>query len=492
MDIGGKRILSIILVFFIGLVTFSVGYLVRDFDILPISLQKNECGVLASDRAFFEVLDELMENHYTQPEREDLIVGAIDGMISSLDDPYTSYFDLEEAEAYQSNFGETYVGIGVTVKYKENLIVIEQVKKDGPAYNSGLKVNDVITHVDGVELFGLSFYEAIGMVTGEPDTQVIVGVYRAGYPETLYFPMTRALIDNSSVEYSSYQQDGENIGYIKVNTFGDETFPLFNDAVVDLENQGIDSLIIDLRDNGGGHLLTVYYMMNVFLTEQDGPMFGTEYYSNGVHYLKEYVASNTIKKDYNIVTLINENSASASEVFASGMQEQGGYTLVGTTSFGKGTMQSDKLISATVGDQLHITIGKWTTADGGWVHYLGGTDGVTPDVVVEETDYEKAYKVFLLNEPPILQDVVDNRVANIQVILNLMGYNVRTDGYFDMATKNAVESIQTNNSLTVDGALNEETLTFINSQLDEFNNDYKNDSQLQAAIDYLVENPDVN
>jgi carboxyl-terminal processing protease len=187
--------------------------------------------------------------------------------------------------------------------------------------------------------------------------------------------------------------------------------------------------------------------------------------------------------------LINENSASASEVFASGMKEHGGYTLVGTTSFGKGTMQTDKLISATVGDQLHITIGKWTTADGGWVHYDGGTDGITPDIIVEQNDYEIAYKTFLLDESPIEFDTVDSRTANVQVILNLMGYDVRTDGYFDTETLSAVEDIQTSNGLTVNGSLDEDTLTIINAALDAYQTDYANDSQLQAALIYLSENP---
>lgn len=484
-----RKFVAVIIVSFIAIVTFSVGYLVRDFDIIPVSIAGNQCGVLASDRAFFEVLDELAENHYSQPTREQLIEGAVEGMIASLDDPYTSYFDLEEAEAYQANFGETYVGIGVTVRYEQNIIVIEDIQKDGPAYDAGLNIGDVITHVDGTEIFDMPFYEVLGLIVGDVGTEVVIGVYRSGYTATLFFPMTREIINNSSVEHETYEEDGQTIGYIKVNTFGDQTFPLFNIAVNELEAQGIDSLIIDLRDNGGGHLLTVYYMMNLFLIEEDGPMFETEYYSNGVHYFKNYVASNTIRKDYNIVTIINENSASASEVFASGMQEHGGYTLVGTKSFGKGTMQTDKLISATVGDQLHITIGKWTTADGGWVHYDGGTDGITPDILIEQEEIEQAYKIFLLGGDPILYDTVSEKVANIQVVLNMMGYSVRTDGYYDVLTKNAIEDIQTTNGLTVNGNMDEDTLTVINDALNDYLDNYENDTQLQAALDYIKDNP---
>ncbi len=484
-----NKILVLLSAFFIALITFSAGYLLRDIDILPPIYEPNQCGVLATDRAFFEVLEELMENHYTQPEREVLINGAIEGMIEALDDPFSRYFDLEEAEKYQAGFGETYVGIGVTVRYEHNLIVVEDIKREGPAYDVGLRIGDVITHVDGTEVYDLSFYEAVGMIIGDVGTEVVIGIYRNGYEETLYFPIIRQVIENSSVEYQLLEEDGQNIGYIKVTQFGNETYTKFANAINNLENMGIDSMIIDLRDNGGGHLTTVYFMLNEFLVDDGEPIFNTEYYSNGVHYRKAYHASNEERKDYNIVTLINENSASASEVFASAMKEHGGYPLIGVTSYGKGTMQTDKVISATVGDSLHITIGKWTTSDGGWVHYDGGTDGITPDIVVEKTETENAYKVFLLDEDPIMFDSVDPRVANIQVILNMMGYTVRQDGYFDLQTRIAIEDIQTNAGITVTGVIDEATLGEINNALHIFIFDIENDTQLQAAIDYILENP---
>jgi carboxyl-terminal processing protease len=172
------------------------------------------------------------------------------------------------------------------------------------------------------------------------------------------------------------------------------------------------------------------------------------------------------------------------------MSEHGGYPLVGTTSFGKGTMQVDRLISATVGDQLHITIGKWITSDGNWVHYDGGSDGITPDLVVEKTAVETAYKVFLLDGEPIVYDTVDDRTANIQLILNMMGYDLRTDGYFDTETRDAVLDVQLNNSLVLTGDLDEDTLYILNNVLHEFIFDHTNDTQLQAAITYVMEQND--
>ena len=169
------------------------------------------------------------------------------------------------------------------------------------------------------------------------------------------------------------------------------------------------------------------------------------------------------------------------------MQEHGGYTVIGVNTFGKGTMQTDREITATIGDSLHITIGKWFTSDGNWVHYDGGTDGVTPDIIIESTDTEKAYKIFLMEDDEvILYDTVDAKIANIQLILNTMGYTVRTDGYFDNATKLAILDIQTNNGLAETGNIDSDTLVLINEALDLYQDDLLNDSQLEAAIDLFL------
>ncbi len=439
------------------------------------------------DATLIEVMEELMENHYKQPTREELLDGAIDGMIKSLDDPFTSYFDYEEAAQYQQGFGETYVGIGVTVRYFEGYLVVEAVKDNGPADMAGIRVNDVIAEVDGESIYELPFYEIVGLIIGDEGTDVTIGIMRNGFSELINLTMTRRVIDSATVYVDSFERGAKTVGYLKVTTFGDETLELFVNGLADLETQGIDALIVDLRDNGGGHLGTVYNMLRQFLISDGKPMFSTEYFDDGEFKRDEYFASRNEDRGYDIVTLVNGNSASASEVFASAMQEHGGYTLVGQTTYGKGTMQRDVSLSATLGDSLHITIGKWFTSDGNWVHYDGGSDGITPDIVVDLTAIEQAYKVFLFgDETEIMYDTVDQRVADIQLILNIMGYNVRTDGYYDIATKQAISDIQITHFLTVTGNIDSDTLVVINEALDLYQDDPLNDSQLQAAIAYLL------
>lgn len=461
--------------FYVGQLTVDTGY-TGDTEI--------------TDAVFLEVLEDLYEDHYSQPSVEQLMDGAVNGMIGSLEDPHTTYFDAESFQEYQNNFGESYVGIGVRVLFRDNLIVIEEVFEGSPAEDAGIRPNDIITSVDGTDVTDQDLYDTLLMVVGEEGTEVTIGITRAGVAGEIPFVLTRAVIENSSVVFTTFEQEGQTIGVIEVTQFGNETADKFEEALEDLEALGIDGLVIDLRNNGGGHLFAVLAMLQEFLLDNGRAMFSTEYYSNGEFYRDNYYGVRDNFRDYNIVTLINEGSASASEVFASAMQEHGNYTLVGTVSYGKGTMQIDRVLQSTESDRLHLSIGRWLTADGNWVHFNGGTDGVTPDILVEPTPQELAYKLFLFDGETLEFDQVDPRIENLQYMLQALGYDVRNDGYFDQETKDAIIDLQTTNAQTADGIVDADILSVINDLFDEFQDDPANDSQLHAAIDYLVDNPD--
>lgn len=448
----------------------------------------NEDGATTvTDAVFLEVLDDILNNHYSQPTKEALMEGALNGMIDALGDPHTSYFDFEAYDSFQSGFEESYVGIGVTVSFVKEQIIVEAVKDGSPADQAGILPNDVIVSVDGIDITENNYYDTIQMVVGEEGTDVTIGLVRSGVESVILLTMTRAVIENSSVNFTTYDKSGETIGYIEVTQFGDETATKFQNAIILLEAQNIDGLVVDLRNNGGGHLNTVINMLDTLLPDNGKKMFSTTYYVDGEYIEQSFYATGDASKDYDILTLVNENSASASEVFASTMQEHSNYPVVGSVTYGKGTMQTDLVIDETVGDRLHLSIGQWFTSDGNWVHFNGGTDGVTPDVLVEPSPYELAYKVFLLDEDPIVYDTVDDRTANVQLILNTMGYDVRTDGYFDALTLSAVLDIQSDANLDQSGDLNAETLQVINEALDTYKNDPLNDTQLQAALQYLID-----
>lgn len=452
-----------------------------------------------TDATILEIMDLLETNHYSQPEKDQLLEGMLEGLVSSIDDPYTTYFDYDEYKSYSDAFTESYVGIGVTISSREDYLVVEEVRNDGPADDAGMITNDLIIDVDGVDIKGMNFYDVRDLIVGEVGTKVTLGLVRSGYTDVIYLEMTRAVIDSPTVQYQVIENNGKNIGYIEVSTFGDETADNFSAAITALETQGIDGLVVDLRNNGGGHLSAVLSMLQEFLVDDGNYMFSTEHYSNGELFISEYDANRSEKREYDIVTLVNGNSASASEVFASSMQEQGDYKIIGETTFGKGSMQTDQYIESTCtkttigtldcseADRLHLSIGKWFTSDHNWVHFDGGSDGITPDIEVLPSDNELLFKLFLLNDETIEFDTVDSRVVIIQKVLVIMGYDVRIDGYFDTATLNAIKDVQTLNVLTNDGIVNNETMKILNDALDTYKKDIHNDTQLTEAVEYLSE-----
>jgi carboxyl-terminal processing protease len=417
-----------------------------------------------------------------------LFEGALKGMIDVLEDSFTSYYDAEEAAQYQSGYEETYVGIGVRVQYTDDRIVVEGVINGGAAEEEGIMVGDIIRSVDGVEVTGQNLYEVVNQILGEEGTFVEVGVERAGFSEWIIFELERRVIDNPTVEKTIIDYNGGRYGLITVSTFGNETAQLFSQAIIDLETENIDGLIVDLRNNGGGRLNTVLSMLREFLLGDGQPIFSLEYLQGGVSQTQDLYSSQSSKKPYDIVTLINGGSASASEVFASAMKEHGDYPLVGTRTYGKGTMQSSYPVTVTEGDVLNITIGKWLTADGEWVHYQGGLNGIEPDILSPLLPIEYAYKIFLEEFEELEFDTVSERAENLQVILNAMGYEVRTDGYYDIETKEAIEDIQAINDLELTGNVNQETALVINEFLRAYQNDQAKDSQLQSALEYLHQN----
>ncbi len=436
---------------------------------------------------FDEVMNMLMRDHYKNPSEALLFEGALQGMIDVLEDPFTNYFDAEAAAQYQGGFGETYVGIGVRVQYIDDSIIVDGVINGGAAEEEGIMVGDIIRTVDGEEVTGQNLYEVVNKILGEEGTYVHIGIERVGVSNLIIFHLERRVIDNPTVVYEVIEREGAMYGLITVSTFGDETGQLFGDAVDALEQQNIEGLIIDLRNNGGGRLDTVLMMLREFLVNDGNPIFSLEYLSGGVSQSQDLFSYRPSLKPYDIVTLINGGSASASEVFASAMQEHGGYNIVGTTSYGKGTMQQTKLVSVTEGDALNITIGKWLTANDNWVHYQGGTDGIIPDIESPLLPVETAWKIILEEDEVIMYDTVSQRISNLQVIINAMGYTVRTDGYYDIDTSLAIEDIQFMNGLEVTGNVDQMTMSVINTFLGEYQKDIDNDSQLKTALDYFIE-----
>lgn len=430
---------------------------------------------------FEQVLNILKQNHYKNISERTFYQYAIEGLINALEDPYTNYMTPEEAQRWSDSLGEDFVGVGITIENINDNVVIRKVWSDSPAEKAGLAPGDIITHIDGEDYRNVSYIDTVIDLLGEENTTVEIGIRRAGFSDILFFEMTRERIANPTVEHRIIQADGQTLGYLKINSFGGQTAENMGSALTELESSNIDGLIIDLRNNGGGYLNAVIPMMDVFLTEGELPMLKVRY---GTIYEQSFDASGQDEKPYDIVVLINRYSASASEVFAAAMKEKGDYTLIGTHTFGKGTMQvGQELMNEST---LNYSLGKWFTPTGRWIHAgEGDADHIYPNIEVEQNPYFSAFRILISEDNPLVFDQVSQRIANAQNILRAMGYDIRNDGYYDQETKDAVLDIQIHHGLEETGTINVETASFMSDWLLDYVQDPSHDTQLQTAIDYF-------
>ena len=319
-----------------------------------------------------ELLEYVINQYYMDEiSVEDLQTGIYKGLLEGLGDPYSCYYTEEEFDTLMESTSGIYAGIGAVVQQNLKTMYITVVKPyvDAPAYKAGMLPGDIIYMVDDVDITGMPVDSVVAMMKGEPGTQVKVTVVRDGVSEPVELFITRAWIEVETVEYEMLDN---NIGYILVSGFEEVTAVQFIDAIEDLKTQGMEGLVIDLRYNPGGLLDIVAEMLDYILPE--GLIVYTEdKYGNR----EEIRGTDRDVLEMPMVVMINGNSASASEIFAACMQDYQAATILGTTSFGKGIVQS--IIPFTDGTAVKITVAQYFTPRGVCIH---GT-GVVPDVEVE-------------------------------------------------------------------------------------------------------------
>ena len=324
--------------------------------------------------SLYETYDTIMKDYYKSVDSNTLIEGAINGMLGSLNDEHTMYYDKKSKEAFDSELSGNYYGIGAQIQLTgEGTIKITKVFNDSPAEKAGLKAEDVFVSVDGVSVKGKNATEVANMLKSNTVKTSKIVIKREG--NEINFDVTKENITLFSVSSEMLKNNNKNIGYLSVSIFGQKTYSQFKDALLKLESQNMDSLIIDLRGNTGGYLYTVTNMLEEFVGK-DNIMYQIQS-SNGV---KKYKSSKETSRKYKIVILVDENSASASEIMAASMKENYGAILVGKTTYGKGTVQTTKNLSN--GSMIKYTIEKWLTPNGKNID----KEGITPDYDVNIGD----------------------------------------------------------------------------------------------------------
>ena len=318
-----------------------------------------------------EVYNILMDEYYTEVDSDTLIQGAIDGMMASLDDPYTYYYTPELMQETNEKRVGTYVGIGVQISiFGDGDLYVIRVFKDGPAYEAGLKRGDIILSADGVELNPTNSQEltdAVALIKGEEGTTVLLSIKRGD--EVFDVEVERSAVLNTKVEYEMLD---ENTGYIALYEFFGTAVSQVQEAVDDLTSQGMTKLVFDLRDNGGGQLDICTEITDMFVPE------GIIVYTEDRQLNRVYYNADDEYNDIPLVVLINENTASASEIFASAVQDSGRGVLVGQTTYGKGIVQTQYQFPVD-GAGMQLTTSVYYTRSGKCIH----KQGVQPDIEVE-------------------------------------------------------------------------------------------------------------
>lgn len=353
---------------------------IKDFDVAKVNTNKTEVSYSKTKKGFdslYETYDTIMSEYYKDVDSDKLIEGAINGMLESLDDEHTMYFDKKSKEEFDSELSGNYYGIGAQIQLtSDETIKITKVFDDSPAKKAGLKEEDVFVSVDGTSVKGKSATEVANMLKSDSVKTSTIVVKRND--KELTFKVTKENITLFSVSSEMLDNNGKNVGYLSVSIFGQKTYSQFKDALTKLEKQDMDSLIIDLRGNTGGYLSTVTNMLEEFIDK--GNVIYQIQSSSGV---KQYKTVKASDKKYKIVVLIDGGSASASEIMSAAMKEVYGATLVGQTTYGKGTVQTTKDLSN--GSMIKYTIEKWLTPNGKNID----KEGIKPDYEVELGDSYK-------------------------------------------------------------------------------------------------------
>lgn len=294
------------------------------------------------------------------------------GLLQGLNDPYSVYYTKDEYDALKEETSGSYCGIGALVSQNADTGVITAINvfKGSPAEKAGMKNGDIIYKVEDKEVTGEDLNNVVAKMKGEKDTKVKINVYRTSEKEYIDLEITRDKVDVPTVEHKMLDKS-KGIGYIQITQFEEVTYDQFKEALDDLKKRGMKSVIFDLRNNPGGLYDTVCEMLDDLLPE------GTLVYTKDKDGNKQEKKSDANFLDMPMVVLQNENSASASEIFAGAIQDFGAGKIVGTQSFGKGIVQS--IIPLSDGSAVKLTVEKYYTPKGVNIH----GKGITPDVKVE-------------------------------------------------------------------------------------------------------------
>jgi len=392
----GAAILIVITVFFSSFLTLTISRYIDIYRGDRVIISREQFELMEYFGRLDEVRKILERDHLVEPDREAMLTGAIKGMVEAMGDPYTYFFTPSEYRDFVARAQGTYGGIGlwVTVNEDDNMITVVRAFDSTPAMKAGIVTGDKIIRVEGQDVDGSSLEKAVGMMRGTPGTSVTVSILRNGTVSD--FTLERAVIEIPILEHKMLQ---DNIGYIWLYQFNEKSAENFRETISILSEQGMEALLLDLRGNPGGLLEQCVQIADILLPE------GVVVYSEDRQENREEYTSDDQHLGLPIVVLVDEFSASASEVLAGAIQDFGAGTLIGNTTFGKAFVQGIRGPFRD-GSALKLTTSQYFTPSGRNIQDIG----IKPDITVEMT---QAAREFLEANPgtdlPVELDAVLQR-----------------------------------------------------------------------------------
>lgn len=375
----GFNYLEVILIMIIMLIIGGfLGRFITHFENLEKNKKNEENkevveSVSSEFKEFIDTYNDIRENYYEEVDKEELLDAGIKGMLEYLGDDYSLYMDQEETESFNEQVEGKYTGIGVEITQVDETITISRVFDNTPASKAGLKIDDQILKVDDEDITGKTASEIASIIKGSTKKEVTLKIVRD--KQELDFKISLEEVELESVTGEIIEKDGKKIAYMNISIFASNTYSQFLSELTKLEVEGFDSLVIDVRGNTGGYLTSVTSIASIFL-EKGKVIYQLD--TKGV--VEKIKDTTTMSRSYPIAVLMDKGSASASEILASALKESYGATIVGTYSYGKGTVQRAYQLES--GATVKYTIQKWLTPKGNWINKVG----VEPDVSVELED----------------------------------------------------------------------------------------------------------
>ena len=477
---SNKKFIEIILAVIAGLaITTGIGYEVGHSqglaDLLSDTVAEED-QLSEEDLALIEsIYNQIQTSYINDVDKKELLEGALKGMVEATGDPYSEFLDQDQTQDMNEDLSGSFSGIGVQITVQNNQVVVMTPIADTPAEKAGLLPKDIILKADNKDLSGMTANEVVQIIRGKKGTSVHLEIQRD--QQTFEVDIKRDDIPIYTVEGDIAKSD-KNVGIVKISQFNTTTAQELQDKVKELRKAGAKQFVFDLRNNPGGLMDQALSISNMFLEDKDTIMqvqeANTENPTVYVANDKEY-GNFKIKEPY--VLLVNDGSASASEILTAAIKENTDAKILGSKTFGKGTVQT----VMPQGDygELKLTIAKWLTPSGQWIH----EKGIEPSQEVKADPIQTS--ILLNGEDQLSLGQHSDSVANLNVILNGMGYSANQKDEFDQDTEKAVKAFQKDHDLDQDGIVTGDTSAAINLAAQEYLQNH--DGQLDQAIKILKE-----